>query len=128
MGVIILAKFKIYAGLGGGFGGAQFQGIWEFADKNEAESQAYDLAYEEYESYGGYHGLYTWESMREEIADYEYGGDIDAVPNDEVDLRYNEDIESWLTYYVKEVPDDFPDDWDEDDDDYDNDADCYCDD
>lgn len=121
-----MAKFKIYAGLSGGFGGAQFQGIWEFADKNEAESQAYDLAYEEYESYGGHHGLYTWESMREEIADYKYNGDVDAVPNDEVDLSYNEDVESWLTYYVKEVPDDFPDDWDEDDDyEYDDDEDCY---
>jgi hypothetical protein len=34
-----------------------------------------------------------------------------------------EDIESWITYYVKQVPDDFPDDWDEDDEPCDPDAD-----
>ena len=82
------------------------------------------MAIEEYFSYGGYHGLYTWESMKETIAEDEYDGDQSQVTDDEVDTALLEDIESWITYDVKQVPDDFPDDyWDEDDDPYDPDAD-----
>lgn len=124
-----MPKFKLYAGLGGGFGGATYQGTYEYPDKEAAEHDAYDLAVEEYESYGGYHGLYTWDSMREEIANEYYDGDIDAVPEEEVDDAYNEEVEGWLTYKAIEVTSGFNDD-DEDDSDWnydDDDADCFCD-
>lgn len=122
-----MSKFKVYAGLGGGFGGAHFHCIVTAKSEDEAMMMARELAIEEYESYGGYHGLYTWDSMKETIAEDSYDGDIDAVSDDEVDCAYQEDIESWISYYVKEVPDSFPDDWDEDDDDFnDDDSDCYC--
>ena len=81
-----MPKFKIYAGLSGGFGGAQYYGIHECADEDEAEAYAREQAVEQYESYGGYHGLYTWESMRQEIADTEYGGDIEQVDPDDVEM------------------------------------------
>ena len=117
-----MAKFKIYAGLSGGFGGARFCGVYECEDEREAESIAREQAVEEYESYGGYHGLYTWDSMRQEIADDEYDGDIEAVDPDDVDMRLMEEVEGWLTYRVVRVHDNFPLDWSEDDDDE------YCDD
>jgi hypothetical protein len=55
--------------------------------------------------------------MRQEIADDEYDGDIDAVDPDDVDMRMMEEVEGWLTYRIVPVPDNFPLDWDEDDDD-----------
>ena len=123
-----MPKFKIYAGLSGGFGGARYCGVYECADKDEAETYAREQAVEEYESYGGYHGLYTWDSMRQEIADEEYDGDIEQVDPEDVDMRLMEEVEGWLTYKIIPVQDDFPLDWSEEDDDNcdDDDPDCYC--
>ena len=123
-----MPKFKIYAGLSGGFGGARYCGVYECADRDEAEIYAREQAIEEYESYGGYHGLYTWDSMRQEIADDEYDGDIEQVDPEDVDMRLMEEVEGWLTYKIIPVQDDFPLDWSEDDDDNynDDDSDCYC--
>ena len=83
---------------------------------------------QEYESYGGYHGLYTWDSMRQEIADDEYDGDIEQVDPEDVDMRLMEEVEGWLTYKVIPVHDDFPLDWSEEDEENcdDDDSDCYC--
>ena len=123
-----MPKFKIYAGLSGGFGGARYCGVYECADRDEAETFAREQAVEEYESYGGYHGLYTWDSMRQEIADDEYDGDIEQVDPDDVDMRMMEEVEGWLTYRVVPVHDNFPLDWSEKDDENceDDDPDCYC--
>lgn len=122
-----MPKFKIYAGLSGGFGGAHFCEVYECGSQAEAEIYAREVAIEEYESYGGYHGLYTWDSMRQEIADDEYDGDIEQVDPEDVDMRMMEEVEGWLTYKVILVQDNFPLDWSEDDDNYnDNDSDCYC--
>lgn len=109
-----MAKFKIYAGLGGGFGGANFQRVLTCRDEDEAMKEAREMAIEEYFSYGGYHGLYTWESMKETIAEDEYDGDESQVSDEEVDDALLDDIESWITYHVEQVPDDFPEDWEED--------------
>lgn len=123
-----MPKFKIYAGLSGGFGGARFCGVYDCEDEHEAEEIAREEAMQEYESYGGYHGLYTWDSMRQEIADNEYDGDIEQVDPEDVDIAMTEEVEGWLSYRIVPVGDDFPDDWtEEDDDNYDDDdADCYC--
>ena len=48
-----MARFKIYAGLSGGFGGAHYCGVYECKDEREAEMYAREQAVEEYESYGG---------------------------------------------------------------------------
>ena len=112
-----MPKFKIYAGLSGGFGGAHFCEIYECGSQAEAEIYAHEQAIEEYESYSGYHGLYTWDSMRQEIADDEYDGDIEQVDPEDVDMRLMEEVEGWLTYKIIPVQDDFPLDWSEDDDD-----------
>ena len=85
-------KYKIYAGLGGGFGGATYQMTEDYASIDEA--------LEEYESYEGMHGIMSWEDCREDLE--ESGFDY----NDEsVDSRYQEELESWLSYYVEPAED-----------------------
>lgn len=54
-------KYKIYAGLGGSFGGATYQYIDDFSTEEDALDTAYLLAVQEYESYEGLHGLPSWE-------------------------------------------------------------------
>ena len=68
-------RYKIYAGLGGGFGGATSQGVFEYDSLREAEEDAYNLAVEAYESYGGLHGLTNWDECKQELYD---NGDITA--------------------------------------------------
>lgn len=87
-------KWKIYAGLGGGFGNANYVRTFT-GTKERAEKEAYYAAIEEYENYEGLHGLRTIDDIMEEdgIEDYEEAQQI-----------YNEERESWLDYYVK--PDD----------------------
>lgn len=92
-----MTKYKIYAGLGGGFGGANYQGIHEFTAEYEAIDYAYELAFEEYQSYEGYHGLLDREQCREDLWD-----SFGQEPTEEdVDDRYQEEVESWIEYYVR---------------------------
>lgn len=130
--------YKIYAGLGGGFGGAEFQGTYEFNTPEEADKAAYDMAWEIYESYGGNHGLSDWDAVYEDCLESEWidpasmtESEIEQVVND----AYIETVEGWLEYYAKETDsDEDPEDdeydgyWDdeEDDEDDDDDSDCYC--
>lgn len=89
--------FKIYAGLGGSFGGASYQGTYEYADINEAIEDAYRMAEEEYQSYEGCHGVMNWQECYEDLRD-----SFAAEPEEEdVNLRYREEIESWISYEVK---------------------------
>lgn len=50
-------KYKIYAGLSGGFGGATYQKTEDYSSMDEALEDAYALAVEEYQSYEGCHGI-----------------------------------------------------------------------
>lgn len=50
-------RYKIYAGLSGGFGGATYQMTEDYASMEDALEDAYALAVEEYQSYEGCHGL-----------------------------------------------------------------------
>lgn len=126
-------KYKIYAGLGGGFGGATSQGIFEYNSLREAEEDAYNLAIEAYESYGGLHGLTTWDECKQELYD---NGDItddmsESDVNALVDEYYREEMETWLDYYAIEVnalshyDEEDESEWDDEFDD--DDADCFCD-
>ena len=45
-----MPKFKIYAGLSGGFGGAIYQGTYKYDTIEKAEDNTYTLTIEEYES------------------------------------------------------------------------------
>ena len=123
-----MKKYKIYAGLGGGFGGASFEGIYEYRNQEEADRAAYVMAAEEYESYAGMHGLLDYDGIREDL---EESGFIDTIDENEiddmVDNAYMEHMESWLDYRAEEVIDDDDCGPDIDHDDYnDDDSDCYC--
>lgn len=95
-----MAWFKIYVGLNGGFGGATYHGTYEYADEQEASIAAHELAVEEYQSYEGYHGIMSLEDCREDAE-----ADRDTIDENEfedmVENRYQEEIESWIEYYVR---------------------------
>lgn len=95
-----MAWFRIYAGLGGGFGGANDQGIYQCEDAEEATNLAYEMAKEEYESYEGLHGLLDWEDCRRDLE--ESWPDMEWTDDDVAD-RYQEELESWLDFWVEEV-------------------------
>lgn len=122
-----MKKYKIYAGLNGGFGGARFEGIYEYRNQEEADIAAYNMAVDEYESYAGLHGLLDYGGIREDL---EESGFFDTIDENEIDdmveNAYMEHMESWLDYRAEEViDDDYGSDIDHDDYD-DDDADCYC--
>lgn len=92
-----MPKYEIYSGMGGGFGGAVFQCIEEFNSIVEADEYAYNLAVEEYQSYEGSHGILSWDDCREDLIDSYPDMEID---DEDVDAHYQEEIESWIEYYV----------------------------
>lgn len=95
--MVNIAWYKIYAGLSGGFGGAHFQSTEEFTTKDEANSYAYEVAVGEYQSYEGCHGILSWKDCQEDLNDSFPDTDFD---DEDVDERYQEEIESWIEYYV----------------------------
>lgn len=88
-----IKRWKIYSGLGGGFGGANYIKTVS-GSKASAEKEAYQAAVEEYESYEGLHGLRTIDEIESE----------EGVSYEEASQIYNDEMESWLDYYVR--PDD----------------------
>lgn len=87
-------KYAIYSGLGGGFGGAKLQTIDDFNSYEEAEELAYQMALEEYE---GLHGILNWFECRGDLLDSFPDIEID---DEDVDMRYQEEVESWIDYYI----------------------------
>ena len=108
-----MAWFKIYAGLSGGFGGANYHGTYEFESMEDAHREAYRLAEEEYQSYEGCHGILSYEDCAEDLRDSGFIDDdmTDAEIEDMIAGHYLEEIESWIDFYV--LPATGPDDQDE---------------
>ena len=98
-----MERFHLYAGLGGGFGGAHYNQTIEAEDIDEAYECAYELAVEEYQSYEGFHGIMNWGDCYENAVE---SGFIDeesmteAEIHEYIDDLYQEEIESWIEYYV----------------------------
>ena len=92
-------RYNIYAGLSGSFGGAQYVGTLD-STLDEAESAAYEYVVEEYESYGGMHGLLTWNDIAEEN---ELDPEKDIY---EIDDLYLQEVEDWIDYYVVPLDED----------------------
>ena len=87
-------KYNIYAGLGGSFGGATYQGTGDFSSLASAEEMAYQCAVEEYEMWEGTHGIRSWADIAdEECLDYE-------EDEYEINEMYEDEKESWMTYYA----------------------------
>ena len=88
--------YQIRYGLGGGFGGCKNK-EWEDTDaktEEQASDEAYGLACEEYDSYGGMHGLRTVNSIMEE----------DGVDEKEAESILEEEYDSWVDYEVRVKP------------------------
>lgn len=108
MGFSIGKLYKIYAGLGGGFGGAYLRGTERFSSVDAALDEAFELAKEEYAGYEGMYGLKSFDECLEEAKAEYADDDIDdeltqkAIEEDAMDI-YNNEMESWLDYYVEEV-------------------------
>lgn len=78
-----MPKFKLYAGLGSGLGGAHYCGTYEFKNQEEADRAAYELAWEKCESYSGHRGWITWYAKEvDPVLDW-HGDDEDE--DDDVD-------------------------------------------
>lgn len=92
-----MPKYAIYAGLGGGFGGATFQEIIEVADQNKADEYAYELAVQEVGGYEGMYGLDSFESIQEENPDY---------GEEDIQEALQEQTDSWADYAAIEIRDD----------------------
>ena len=109
-----MAWFKIYCGMGGSFGGARYNGTYEYANIDEATADAYRMAEEEYQSYEGCHGILSYADCEEDLQDSGFiDGDMsDDEIEDMVYSHYREEIESWISYYV--LPATGPDDKDYD--------------
>lgn len=96
---VIVMEFKIYAGLNGGFGGADYCYTAEFDNIDQAEQAAYEEAIQEYESYEGLHGILSYEELKEEL-EKEF---LEELSEEEATEYYLEERDGWLDYYVKEV-------------------------
>jgi hypothetical protein len=91
-----MIKFAIRYGLGGGFGGIKYKDeeIIDAKNEDEANTYAYEMACQEYDSYAGLHGLRDIEQIMEED---------NIEDEDEAEQIYNEERESWLDYDVRKV-------------------------
>lgn len=92
-------KFEIYAGLGGSFGGASYIETIEANTREEAEEYARQCAIDDYESYEGSHGILSRDDVFEDLIE----GFGEEPLEEDVDLKYMEEVERWITYYVEEV-------------------------
>ena len=101
-------RYNIFAGLGGGYGGAVWTRTVECLNYDDAMREAYMDACECWESYGGLEAIegYTWEDMVED-----YGEDATDELYSEMDV---EAMDGWVDYNVEEVPADAPADYEYD--------------
>ena len=95
-------KYDIYAGMSGGFGGANFIKTIDAKTAEEADKYAYDEAWEEYESYAGCHGILSWDEVYDELKEAgELVGMTDNEIDDFVNDHYQEEVESWIEWYAE---------------------------
>lgn len=89
-----MSLYNIYSGLSGGFGDAEYKGTADFDSEEEALQVAYEFAVDDYQSYEGMRGVLDWFEVAEQN---DLNPDEDG---DEIDRLYNDEIESWIDYYV----------------------------
>jgi len=86
-----MTQYAIYAGLGGGFGGARYQSTEECATQEAAEDIAFEMACETYESYVGLHGLRDISDIMDE----------EECDEDEANEIFRDERGCWLDYYAE---------------------------
>jgi len=85
-----IEKWAIFSGMGGGFGGASFKEVFT-GSREDAEKVAYGSAQEDYESYEGSNGVRSSSDIMDE----------DGVDEEEAEQIRNEEMESWIDYWVE---------------------------
>ncbi|QWU14275.1 hypothetical protein SAMN04487895_101572 [Paenibacillus sophorae] len=93
-----MVNYKIYYGLGGGFGGAKYGSTEDFDSQDEAMDYAYERAVEEYEKCAGLYGLRTYKEVIEELKNLD-----EELDEDDVEQAYNQEMERWLSYKVEKI-------------------------
>lgn len=103
-----MAKYNLYAGLGGGFGGYQYHCTEDYDSREDAEKAARELAIEEYQSYEGMHGILSEGDIREQYCEENEltEDELTQEDEDEISGMYQEEIEGWLSYLVTTVEED----------------------
>lgn len=92
-----MEKYNIYAGLRGGFGGASYCFTTE-AKYDDAMQMANRIAIEMYEGYEGFYGILDWAECAVEL-------EINPETEDQSEIQavtefYNNEIQTWIDYYV----------------------------
>jgi hypothetical protein len=95
-----MAKYKIFAGLGGSFGGAKYVETIDVETEESAMNYAYESACEEYEGYAGMYGLTSYADIERDPEAYSVDEDADEEILFEA---YDEERSSWLSYYVEKM-------------------------
>ena len=85
-----MGYYKIYAGLGGGFGGAEYLWTDQYTSEDEAVECAYNQACELY---------YDYQGFDREIA---LENNPSLTENELIEMEL-EDLETWVDYYVIET-------------------------
>ena len=89
--------YNIYAGLGGGFGGANYIGTIDCESLEDAYALAREYAIEEYDSYSGMYGVTDRGDIYDNPEDF---GLEDGYSEEDVDEVLQEEIDSWIEYYA----------------------------
>ena len=90
-------RFDIFAGLGGGYGGAVWIATEDHPNEAAADQSACEHAREVWESYGGASGV-EWYTFDEYQNEYPEGTEEDY------DFEDGQMFDSWAAYYAEEVP------------------------
>jgi len=114
-----MPKYRIYAGLGGGYGGATEFGVYDCATLEEAERIGYEEACQQFDSQAGC-GMDGWDEFMDEatqsVSKEDYEDDessYESALEDYANQVENEARESWIEYYAVLVGSDEDTDYEE---------------
>jgi hypothetical protein len=111
-----MPKYRIFAGLGGGFGGEQYQYAEDFHNEKDANDAAYQEACQIYESQEGC-GIDGWNEFmneaRQEISEEDFEDDeagYESALEEWAKQASDEARETWVDYHAELIGPDQPDD------------------
>jgi hypothetical protein len=87
-----IKKWRVFSGLSGGFGGGSEIGTFE-GTEDEAVEYAWGESCNIFDSYSGNNGLRSVSDIM----------DDDNVEEEEAEIIYEDERESWLDYWVEEI-------------------------
>lgn len=93
-----MALYNIYAGITD----SEYKYTREYENKYDAEVDAYDAAVEDYHSYEGLHGIPSYDEIEEQYCEDHnlIREELINADYEEIDTKYTEIIECWISYYA----------------------------